>query len=255
MSTKEEVNLKLLTSKAIKNDKSFLYYDNSKSKINTIIRKNKLEDFVVEYLWASKIYKKEILKHQVLTNYIRKDVIYNCKHNYPSSPWVSVLKNFLKLHNPTKKELESLIRKDYTPDTNKPRNKELVIMCWEVIPKKCYEFGFKEDFIHILKNIMTFIYRTKNFDSNRLNYTIVSIFKSVEEMRIPMLEAINTSVNSPLIIEVLLPVVKSVKMTDEVVDYMMTNYNKRVFKNLMKSAIHKENLSENMTAKVYLTLE
>ena len=51
---KNEINFNILINKARKNDQDFLHYENSKTKINTIIRKNKLPDFVVNYLWQSK---------------------------------------------------------------------------------------------------------------------------------------------------------------------------------------------------------
>ena len=74
---KNEINFNILINKARKNDQDFLHYENSKTKINTIIRKNKLPDFVVNYLWQSKIYKKEIIKHQTITPDIRQDIIKN----------------------------------------------------------------------------------------------------------------------------------------------------------------------------------
>ena len=74
---KEEINFNILINKARKNDLTFLHYENSKTKINTIIRKNKLPDFVIEYLWQSKIYKKELIKHQAITPSIRQDILTN----------------------------------------------------------------------------------------------------------------------------------------------------------------------------------
>ena len=124
---KNEINLKNLAIKARSGDKSFLYYDNSKSKINSIIRKNQLPKYVIEYLWQSKIYKKELVRNQkTLPQSIREDIIWNCLKVYKESPWTSILRNFLKIHSPTDKELSILIA-----GSGDGGHDSIVLECWE----------------------------------------------------------------------------------------------------------------------------
>lgn len=239
---KNKINIKELALKAKKNDKSFLYYDNSKSKINSIIRKNSLPKYVLNYLWQSKIYKKEIVKHQELSEEIRVDIIKECVNNYPDSPWVSVLKNFLKSHNPKDGELKTLIESG---------NNTIVVECWDSKTINCFRINKQSELFEIIKNRTQY---GNEYISKRITSIVINIFKDVPEMQISILDTILGIKNNFIIRNILEPVFRSTKINDDIVDHLLTNADVEAFKDIVRVAIHRNNINENMIAKIYLAI-
>jgi len=236
---KNEINLNILINKAKNNDIDFLHYDNSKTKINTIIRKNKLPDFVIEYLWQSKIYKKGIVKYQFLSLNIRQNIIKNC--NTFSAPWPSLLINFLKYHKPTKEELNILLYNN---------NISLILDCWDLQPDICLELGVDNLLYEIIKKSSSI----KNEHDYRRIVRITSyIISKIPSIRFNLLDEI---IKTPdyLIIKILEPALKSIHLDDDIVNYLIIKLKGNVFKSLTKMAISRDNINENMIAKIYLFL-
>lgn len=239
---KNTLNIRELERKAGKGDKSFLYYDNSKSKINSIIRKNKLKPFVIEYLWKSKIYKKEIIKHQTLSDSIRRDIIEQCINHYPDSPWVSILRNFIKNHNPTEHEMKSLL-------FSEKQTSNLVLECWETKPLLCYRIGAQD----LLYNIISSSSKYRNeYVSRRMNSILIKIFNQIDEMQIEVTRVICNLKNSFIIRDILTPLFKTTKVQDNVVDFLISELDVQTFKLVINPAIQRSNISDNMMAKILL---
>jgi len=242
---KNEVNFNILINKARKNDQTFLHYENSKTKINTIIRKNKLPDFVVDYLWKSKIYKKELIKHQTITPSIRQDIIEN--YNNKNSPWPSVLIGFLKYHKPSKEELSLFLQVE---DIN-TANISLILDCWDLQPDMCLELGAEKILYHIIQIYYTL--RSEHDYRRIVRITSYIIFK-MPTIRFALIDEI-LSTSDYIIVKILEPALKSIFLDDEVVNYLLTKLKKSTFKSLTKIAIHRDNISESMVAKIYLTVD
>lgn len=237
---KEEINFNILINKARKNDLTFLHYENSKTKINTIIRKNKLPDFVVNYLWQSKVYKKELIKHQIITSNIRQDILNN--YTNENSPWPSILIGFLKYHKPLKEELEPFF---YTNSRI-----SLILDCWDLQPDICLELGADSILYDIIRN-----YSTRNEHDYRRIVRITSyIISKMPTIRFRLLdEIIKTS--DHMIIKILGPALKSIYLDDDIVNYLLIKLKKNVFKSLTQIAINRDNISESMIAKIYLAVD
>jgi len=236
---KNEINFNILINKAKNNDQAFLHYENSKTKINTIIRKNKLPDFVIEYLWQSKIYKKEIVKHQSLTPNIRQNIIEN--HKTLNAPWPSILINFLKYHKPTKEEISIFLY----------GNVSLILDCWDLQPDICLELGADILLYEIIRKYSG----TKNEHDFRRIVRITSyIISKIPSIRFNLLnEIIETS--DYLTIKILEPALKSIYLDDDIINYLLIKLKKDVFKSLTKIAIHRDNINESMIAKIYLMID
>jgi len=254
---KNEVNLKILYAKALKNEKSFLYYENSKSKINTIIRKNKLPDYVVEYLWQSKIYKKEVVKYQSLTPKIREDIIKTSCTSYLKSPWTSVLINFLKEHNPTEDEVsyllsnKSLTDSGLSPTDVYKQKMSIILDCWSMCPDICHKIDADEMLYKILNSTNA---PMTEHNLRRIISAVSHIISKIPDMRMTLLG--NIVKDSEWVINKILgPALKGIFIEDEIVSYLLKNLKSSTFKNLVKMAMHRENVSENMIAKIYLTID
>lgn len=242
---KNEINFNILINKAKKNDQTFLHYENSKTKINTIIRKNKLPDFVNEYLWQSKIYKKEIIKHQILTQNIRQNIIDN--YTNISSPWPSIFIGFLKYHKPTKEELSLFL----SVETYTNAKVSLILDCWDLQPDMCLELGAEELLYDIIQNYSV----TRNeHDYRRIVRIISYIISKMPTIRFVLLDEI-VKTSDYLIIKILEPALKSIYLDDDIINYLLTNLKKNIFKSLTKIAIHRDNISESMIAKIYLAID
>lgn len=243
---KNEINLRNLISKAKKGDKSFLYYDNSKSKINSIIRKNQLPDFVIEYLWQSKIYKKELIRNQnKLPNIIREDILENCITAFSESPWTSILHNFLKLHNPSDAEIGVLI------EPGPKSHGSIVLECWESKPETCHRLGYDG----LLYAVMTNVTSKDDLTHKQIVNIISNVLLTIPEMQKPLLDEILTLNNEFTIRNLLTPVFKITAVSDFTVDYLLTHANRATFKDIIKYAMHRENISDNMMAKIYLAID
>lgn len=241
---KNEINLRNLTTKARKNDKTFLYYDNSKSKINSIIRKNQLPDFVIEYLWQSKIYKKELVRNQkTLPNFVREDILDNCITAYSQSPWTSILRNFLKFHNPSHADLGVLLE-DSTNDS-------IILECWECKPLDCYELKYDSKLYNVIR-------KNANKDGiihKQMVNIISNVLLTIPDMQVPLLNEILSLSNEFLIRNLLTPVFKITAVNDFTVNYLLSHANKETFKDIIKYAMHRENISDSMMAKIYLATD
>lgn len=247
---KNEINLRNLFIKAKKGDKSFLYYNNSKSKINAIIRKNQLPNFVIEYLWQSKIYKKELIRNQkTLPQSVREDIINKCTTALVESPWTSILRNFLKFHNPTDKELQLLVG---TPINKLSGTHDSIILeCWEAKPEDCHRLQF-DDLLYsvIVRNSV------KNGSIHKQIVNIISyILTSLPEMQKQLLDEILSTGNDFVVRNLLKPAFKITPVNDFTVDYLLTHSHNDTFKDIIKYAMHRENISNNMMAKIYLAID
>lgn len=248
ITTKYEINLKTLAKNARAGDKSFMYYNNSKPKINTIIRKNKLPDFIIEYLWQSKIYKKEIVRNQKhLPPSVREDIVYMCVRAYSNSPWTSILRNFLKSHNPTDAELMMLVSGG---GDNEHAHDSIVLECWDQRPNDCNR-------LKLAKLLYPVIIR--NSDKEGFHKQIVNIVSKViedyPELEKELFDNI-LSINNDIVIgSILIPVFKITKLNDFSVDYLLSHTSKAMFKTIIKNAMHRENISDNMMAKLYLAID
>jgi hypothetical protein len=242
---KNEINLRNLTAKAKKDDKTFLYYDNSKSKINSIIRKNQLPGFVIEYLWQSKIYKKELVRNQKnLPKFVREDILENCITGYSQSPWTSILRNFLKLHNPSSADLGVLLAT--------PTHESVVMECWDCMPKECHKLGHDLVLYDVIR-------KNANSKDGMIHKQIVNIISNVlltiPDMQKPLLDEILSLSNQFLIRNLLTPVFKITAVNDFTVNYLLSHANKETFKDIIKYAMHRENISDSMMAKIYLAID
>ncbi len=239
-----KINLKTLAQKAKKDDKALLYYDNSKSKINSIIRKNQLPNFITSYLWQNKIYKKELVRNQkILPEEIRKDIIDNCINSYTKNPWTSILRSFLKLHNPLDDEITTLI--------NLPTNSCVALECWDIKLHQCHNLNFD---IKLYDLIKTKLVNLNEYESKRIIGIISTILSQIPEMRMPLMyELLNNSYRLTAL-HLLKAVLKITAINDEVINFMLTNTNETVFKDIIKYAIHRQNISDNMIAKIYLAV-
>lgn len=246
---KNLINLKNLSIKAKKDDKSFLYYDNSKSKINSIIRKNQLPDYIISYLWQSKIYKKELVRNQKnLPQEVRKDIIDNCLSALSESPWTSILRNFLKNHEPTGPEIMQLMN---VPSSAKSHN-GIILECWENVPYICFSLGMDNKFYNILRSEMA---NASDYKLRRIVSIMSNIINSIPEMRIPLMQTVLENNNEFATRQILVSVFKTTTVGDDVADYLLTHAKKSIFKEVAKHAIQRHNISENMIAKIYLAMD
>lgn len=248
---KYEINFKSLIKNARINNKLFLHYDNSKSKINTIIRKNVLPGFVIEYLWQNKAYKKELIRNQkTLPPSIREDVVRSCIIAYSSSPWTSILRNFLKLHSPTQEELNILVNAGGLADGTFPGHDSIILECWEHRSYDSFTLGFDQMLLPVI---------IRNIDKEEHHKQIVTVTSIIIE-KYPTLikELFDTilSVNNDMIVrQLLIPVFKVTKLNDFAVDYLLSHTKKPLFNSIIKNAMHRENISDNMLAKLLLALD
>jgi hypothetical protein len=248
--SKNELNIKNLYQKAKENNKKFLYYPHSKSKLNTIIRKNKLHDLVVSYLWQSDLYKKELTKHQDLSKEIRQDIIDNVLMNAQTTPWPSVFRNFLKLHNPTDDEITELFTRKTASDDVKSN---IYLECWELRTQQCSEMiNISDTFYPIMNDLYS--YRS-TYVVRRIHSICKTILTDVPSLRVDLIEEISKISIKTITLEILQPIFKSMKVSDELVNLLLRYIDRDIFKDIMQNPIAKNNISDTMLAKILLTVD
>jgi len=243
MSGNFDIQLKTLQFHATKQDVNFLNNPDNKRGIIKLIKKNKLNPSVIEYIWSNSKYKNEIIKKQTLPTVIREDIIHSCQMSYSTYNWATILRNFIKFHSPTDEEYKKFL--------TSYRSNLMILELWNIVPRKCYELGGEEALYKIMLNNEV---RTQ-YALKRLHYLVVEIMKYVPEMHLPLIETIINVDDDSFTTKFLSPVFKATTVSDEAVNFLLKNLKTDTFKEIVKNAMRRGNISDIMLAKIYLAID
>jgi hypothetical protein len=212
-----------------------------KTKIGTIIRKEKLTEPEVSYLWQFDCYRKVLLQYQKLSKLLKTFVI---RGHMSRDIYIGLLK-YQELND---NELAEIITSKDDDYPTKYYDRKVL---------DCY-FIQKERYIKLMGIDYLFAVKPFPFDENYdkfINqFAIITAYIITNEpsIRIEYLERLINEYNDNSVIHILSKALRKNFLADEVVDIILKKLHPDKFNKILKVAIHRENVSDLTAAKIFL---